>query len=323
MTLPSRSSVAAFFDIDGTLLPGPSLERRFLRSLRTNRCIPATNNFSWFVEAIRLAPLGKAWAIHGNKIHLRGIPATAAESGGLFYLESHCEDTLQVHPQGLKQLEWHAALGHRLILVSGTLMPLAHEFALMLTKQLAARKLVVPIRVYATRLAVDSGRWTGRILGNPVFGRYKAQAIQVVASCEGVDPSRCFAYGNSADDRWMLAAVGRPFAVNPSFRLARIVKHQGWPILDWQGPISAPAEHQNASGRKLCINAQTSYVLNQRPFSPGDKEHLLTPIQWIRSSTDSASTIAPSSSVRTTSRSGTVLASSTASLSPTSRSHPS
>ena len=45
---------------------------------------------------------------------------------------------------------------------------------------------------------------------------------------------KCFAYGDSLNDRWLMAAVGRPTAVNPSDELARIARERGWPILDWE-----------------------------------------------------------------------------------------
>jgi len=47
--------VAAFFDLDGTLLALPSLERRFFRMLRYRRAIAAKNYLLWLAEAVRLA----------------------------------------------------------------------------------------------------------------------------------------------------------------------------------------------------------------------------------------------------------------------------
>src|ERR1700743_146050 len=52
------SRVAAFFDIDGTLLPLPSLERRFVSELRRERLIPIGNYVRWLPAAIRLVPGG-------------------------------------------------------------------------------------------------------------------------------------------------------------------------------------------------------------------------------------------------------------------------
>ena len=44
----------AFFDVDGTLLAKPSLERRFFRTLRWQGKIPVANYLGWITEAIRL-----------------------------------------------------------------------------------------------------------------------------------------------------------------------------------------------------------------------------------------------------------------------------
>ena len=67
----------AFFDIDGTLLAKPSLERRFFRELRRQRRIPAGNYFAWLAEAVRLAPRDAWAATHANKMYLRGVSAEA------------------------------------------------------------------------------------------------------------------------------------------------------------------------------------------------------------------------------------------------------
>jgi len=50
-----------------------------------------------------------------------------------------------------------------------------------------------------------------------------------------LDLERCFAYGDSTSDWWMLEAVGRPAAVNPSGDLARIAGRNGWQVLRWNG----------------------------------------------------------------------------------------
>ena len=54
-----------------------------------------------------------------------------------------------------------------------------------------------------------------------------------VAANSGFDLARCYAYGDTATDRWMLGAVGRPAAVNPSRELQRIARLLDWPVLWW------------------------------------------------------------------------------------------
>ena len=49
----TKTRVAAFFDIDGTLLAGPSLERRLFANLRYRRTILTTNYLHWLAHSRR------------------------------------------------------------------------------------------------------------------------------------------------------------------------------------------------------------------------------------------------------------------------------
>ena len=100
--------------------------------------------------------------------------------------------------------------------------------------ELAARGITVTIRVLATRLEELDGRWTGRILGPAMFGEAKARAARRRAEEMRLDLGRCYAYGDSLNDRWLLAVVGRPTAVNPSRGLGRMAKKLGWPTIEWK-----------------------------------------------------------------------------------------
>jgi HAD superfamily hydrolase (TIGR01490 family) len=223
--------IAAFFDVDGTLLSAPSLEVRFFAALRSRRAIPARNYLLWIACAVQLAPHGIAGICHTNKMYLRGVRTDCrnllADSG------SRQTHTLRVFPDALARVAWHAAQGHAIVLVTGTLAPLAHQIALALTLDLASRGLPAAIGVCATRLEESQGRWTGRILGPAIFGVAKAHAARQIASAESFDLPRCYAYGDNANDRWLLAAVGRPAAVNPSPDLRRVALLYDWPVLLW------------------------------------------------------------------------------------------
>src|SRR5437879_6068329 len=52
--MDKSARIAAFFDLDGTLMPLPSLERRFFRMLRKRHEIPLKNYFLWLGEALRV-----------------------------------------------------------------------------------------------------------------------------------------------------------------------------------------------------------------------------------------------------------------------------
>jgi len=221
-----QEGIAAFFDLDGTLVARPSLERSFFRMLRYCRAIPARNYWSWLAEAVRLAPRGLTTILHGNKTYLRGFPVDRLSAGGLDLVP-------EFFPEAIDRVAWHAEQGHAIVLVSGTLGPLAQRAARALEAQLAARGIAATVRVCATRLEESGGRWTGRIVGPTMFGEAKTRAARRLAGEMQLDLRHCFAYGDSANDRWLLAGVGQPTAVNPSRGLARLARRRGWPMVRW------------------------------------------------------------------------------------------
>ncbi len=237
--------VAAFFDLDGTLMPLPSLEWRFFRTLRYRKFIGIRNYFLCLRGALRMIPRGINQIVHANKLYLRGV-RTDVECGqtdipGSLYLEDEAEQKsrrqakmpVPFYPEAIERAAWHAERGHGIVIVSGTLEPLAERAARGLEAGLAERRLATKIWVRATRLEQSAGSWTGRIVGEAMFGEAKARAIRRIATELDLDLQRCFAYGDSANDKWMLDAVGRPAAVNPSNDLARIARRNEWAILRW------------------------------------------------------------------------------------------
>jgi HAD superfamily hydrolase (TIGR01490 family) len=220
-----RPRVAAFFDVDGTLVAGRSIELRLFAALRQQGLIPARNYGLWLAHTLRLAPRGVVRQVLSNKIYLRGVRVDCRR---------RFAPAPRFFPKALARVAWHVAQRHSIVLVSGTLAPLAHGVAAALAVRLAARGLPAPIGVCATRLEEAEGRWTGRVVGEAMFGEAKAHAIRRIASAEGFDLKGCYAYGDNALDRWMLNAVGHPVAVNPSRDLARVARLHDWPVLTWK-----------------------------------------------------------------------------------------
>ena len=249
--------VAAFYDLDGTLVSLPSLEQRLFRTLRYRQEILKKNYFFWLKEAIRLIPRGISAILQSNKMYLRGVPIIDERDERDGKVSSWHKDGHQAkgqasvlrsrkaqrHPrlpvptffaQAIETVAWHVKQGHEIVLISGTLEPLARRAALALEAELAARGITVTIRVIATRLEEKSGRWTGRVLGEAMFGEAKARAAKRLATELGLGLRKCYAYGDSSSDRWLMEVAGRPAAVNPSNELASIARMRGWPILSWK-----------------------------------------------------------------------------------------
>jgi phosphoserine phosphatase len=126
------------------------------------------------------------------------------------------------------------------MVVSGTLEPLAQAAALALLLRLGVRGISARIGVCATRLETAFGKWTGRIVGEAMFGEAKERAVRRIAAEAELNLQSCYAYGNSASDSWMLGAVGKPAAVNPSEDLARTARRNDWPVLRWREENNSP-----------------------------------------------------------------------------------
>jgi HAD superfamily hydrolase (TIGR01490 family) len=258
--------VAVFFDLDGTLVALPSLEKRFFRMLRCRRAIAGRNYFLWLRETMRLAPRGISAIMQANKMYLRGVQILDERGEGDGDISSWHKDGHQAEGQAsaparrnprlpvptffapaIERVAWHAKQGHEIVLISGTLEPLAREAARTMEAELAARGITVTIRVFATRLEEMNSTWTGRVLGEAMFGEEKARAATRVAKEMQLDLARCYAYGDSLNDRWLMEAVGRPAAVNPSRDLASMARTRGWPVLDWEGKES-PTQRRRGHG---------------------------------------------------------------------------
>lgn len=211
----------AFFDLDGTLLPPPSLERRFIAHALRRSELGFAQAARWLRQFLIRAAFDFQSATEGNKAHLAGLPASLAEDWAGLREHEH----VPVFTEGLRLLEWHAAQGHRIFLVSGTLAPLALGLA---------QRLPVPVEVCATQLKICDGCWTGRIFGELISGEAKARATKRLAAKNNLDLATSYAYGNRSADIPMLKSAGHPVAVNPSASLERLARQCGWSVLEWQ-----------------------------------------------------------------------------------------
>ena len=218
MIVPAK--IGAFFDLDGTLIPPPSLEWRFLAHLLACEKVSRTNLMLWLRQWAKNILRDRHAAIENNKLYLAGLPeslvaewtAAGAPNSPPFFLE------------GMARLAEHHTQGHRIFLVTGTLAPLARAIA---------HHIPCPVEIVASEVEVLDGRWTGWLVGEHMSGKAKACAIQALAARYRLELRQSHAYGNDVADLPMLDAVGSPVAVNPSRRLARMARTRGWPIYKW------------------------------------------------------------------------------------------
>ncbi len=206
---------AAIFDLDGTLLPGTSAEREFIRFALTTGKLTVPGAIRAFLSwVVRIPTRG----IQSNKTYFGGVEMDLlAETA-----ETFCSQQLtrQIPDQAKRLIETHRAAGDCLGIVSG-----------------APEILIAPLRdllnldfVVGTKLVCKQGRLTGDLDGPRVSGREKVRQSEEVARTYKFDLRESTAYGNAFADRFLLAAVARPVVVNPDIRLVRLARKKGWPI---------------------------------------------------------------------------------------------
>ena len=234
MNAPQKAG--AFFDLDGTLLAPPSLEWRFIGYLLERDEIRTVSVARWIAQSAR-AFLGKGHrAVLANKYYLRGIQESVVGE----WEKTIAPGSLPLLIEGINRMRWHLESGHRVVLVTGTLAPLARAIA---------RHLPYGVEVRATELEIKDGQFTGRISGVHLSFEEKARVMRREAARSDLDLSKSFAYGNEMSDAGMLDSVGHPAAVNASWRLDRKARGRGWTVLRWSGshekrkrPIDATLE---------------------------------------------------------------------------------
>jgi HAD superfamily hydrolase (TIGR01490 family) len=228
--------IAAFFDIDGTLLAGPSLEWRFVSWLFANELVSSWHIGSWAATAVAGLLCGDLRAFNTNKSYLTGLPESLVQN----WESSLSATALAGFPEAARRICWHAEEGHRVFLVSGTLAPLARVFA---------GRMGGEVGVCATRLEVVDGLYSGSIEGNHMSGPEKARFVRKIAQRLDLSLADSFAYGNHADDLAMLDSVGHPVAINPNARLKRLAARRRWNVEEWSDKRKTESVPQSAQPR--------------------------------------------------------------------------
>lgn len=226
LSVPPDPAVAAFFDVDNTMMVGASIFH-FAKGLA------ARGFFSWRDLArftARQARL-RIGGEHPDDLHSSRESALAFVAGkkvdevvtlGEEIYDEEMAGRIWSGTQALARL--HLDAGERVWLVTATPVELA---------TIIARRLDLTGALGTVAEARD-GVYTGRLVGDVLHGEAKAAAVRALAAREGLDLDRCVAYSDSINDLPMLSLVGRAVAVNPDSALRAEAKRQGWEIRDFR-----------------------------------------------------------------------------------------
>ncbi len=221
-SLRTESKVAAFFDLDNTLLPGEASEVRFFRALWRRKVVGWQELRASIWWLIQHTPQFSLQPLRERKLYLEGKPAQVIEPLG----EEFCREELcpVVSADGMRKLEMHRQSGHPVMLITGSLDFLVQPIASALCVD----------RCVAAVLEQRDGVYTGRLMSPLPYGVGKRHLIQRLATELDLDLESCFAYGDSPGDLEILEAVGHPTVVNPIRGMESIAARKGWPVERWR-----------------------------------------------------------------------------------------
>jgi fatty acyl-CoA reductase len=227
---PEASRVAAFFDVDGTLTKSDifrdlvTFRRQARKDLLFDLSLPLRGLLLLGLDQVsRVAVNRLTYSWYGGFRRDEFIAWAArfqASAGRRRLLEAP-----------LQLLAHHARAGHRIVLLTGAVDLLVAPLPQILASA-TGEDACLAMRVEAVPLEAHEGVFTGRLGSQPLGEEEKARRARAIAAEEGLDLQRSFAYGDSIADLPLLRSVGRPAAVRPDWRLRRVARRRGWPVLD-------------------------------------------------------------------------------------------
>jgi HAD superfamily hydrolase (TIGR01490 family) len=227
LVIPADPAVAAFFDVDNTMMQGASIYY-FARGLVKRKYLGTGDLARFAFRQIRFRVLA---AEHSGDMTSTKAAALAFVAGWpVRDMERLCEeifdelmaDRIWTGTRALAQL--HQDAGERVWLVTAAPVELA---------RIIAARLGLTGAIGTVAEIVD-GHYTGNLVGDVMHGPEKAAAVEALALAENLDLSRCAAYSDSVNDLPMLSSVGHAVAVNPDASLRREAKRRGWDIRDFR-----------------------------------------------------------------------------------------
>ncbi|MGB8651214.1 MAG: HAD-IB family hydrolase [Mycobacteriales bacterium] len=268
LAVAADPGAAAFFDVDNTMIRGASIY--FFGKGMAGRGLVTTGDllrFGW--QQLRFRIRGKEDLAAVAEAREKALSLVAGKSVAdivAYGEEIYDELMAQRIWSGTRALaQSHLDAGQRVFLVTATPV----ELARIIAKRLGLTGAL------GTVAEIEDGLYTGRLVGEPLHGPSKAEAVKALAEREGLDLSRCTAYSDSSNDIPMLSAVGVAVAINPDTGLRQAARENGWEIRDFRtGRKAAKVGVPATAGTGLLVGGilagaalRRRQVARNRPFA--------------------------------------------------------
>ena len=133
----------------------------------------------------------------------------------------------QIYPEARELVADHLDRGHVVAIISGAthyvVGPIAHLLGIE--------------HMLYTRLEVEDGLFTGRVVEPVCFEEGKIYWLEKFIADQGVSLAKSWFYTDSVTDLPLLDLVGHPVVTNPDHMLYRIARKRRWPVRFFTPPL--------------------------------------------------------------------------------------
>lgn len=211
--------IAALFDLDRTLIAGFSaqdilMERVFSRDVTFSQITDGLGSALEFgmgrIEFVEF--------VNRSARDLGGKPDAENYQFGQRVFDKRVAQRL--YPEARALVDAHRDRGHTIAVISSAtpyqVQPVADDLGID--------------NVLCTRLEVEDGICTGKVLEPACYGEGKAVAARTLAGSHGLDLGHSYFYSDGHEDLPLFEIVGKPRPLNPDNKLTDVARRHGWPI---------------------------------------------------------------------------------------------
>jgi HAD superfamily hydrolase (TIGR01490 family) len=216
---PSGPKIAAFFDVDRTLLAGFSAVG-FMKDKFTTEGFSLGDMARAVAGTFRFGTKQTSFPsfLEETSTNLVGLTEHELLEQGERVFAKHL--VTDIYPESRALVEAHQRRGHTVAIVSSA----THFQIDALAKELGIE------HVLCTELEFEKGKFTGKVRRPACWQEGKADAAGAFSEQVDADLSQSYFYTDSHDDLALLDLVGNPRLVNPDSELARVGARRGWPV---------------------------------------------------------------------------------------------
>jgi len=223
-TGPSGPKIAAFFDMDRTLIYGFSAQDLFIEQITSGE-LSMDGVVDQVAQAVKFArgKIDFAELVTRTAKHLRGqVDSRNYEFGRKVFAKRIAS---RIYPEARLLIDAHLKKGHVVVIVSAAtpyqVEPVANDLGVH--------------SFLCTHLEVKNGICTGKVMEPACYGEGKSIAVRNFVADREVDLGDSYFYTDGHEDLPLLEIVGKPRPLNPDKKLTSTAKSRDWPITRFEG----------------------------------------------------------------------------------------